>query len=136
MKEITVDATLENIDTVTDFVNEVLEAYECSIKVVTQIDIAIDELFSNIARYAYAKDGGKATVQVDKKDDSPFVSIIFKDNGKPYNPLENDDPDITLSANEREVGGLGIYLVKKRMDHISYEYKDVQNILSIRKNVN
>ena len=133
MKELTIAATVENIETVTDFVNEQLEALDCPIKAQMQIDIAIDELFGNIAHYAYNPEIGKATVRVEVIEDPLAVTITFIDNGVPYDPLAKADPDTTLSAEEREIGGLGIYMVKKSMDDITYEYKDGQNILMIKK---
>ena len=133
MKELTIAATVENIGTVTDFVNEHLESYECPMKAQMQIDIAIDELFGNIAHYAYNPETGDATVRVEVVEDPLSVIITFIDNGMPYDPLAQSDPDITLSAEEREIGGLGIYMVKKTMDDITYEYKDGQNILKIKK---
>ena len=135
MKELTVAATVENIETVTDFVNEQLEALDCPMKAQVQIDIAIDELFGNIAHYAYNPEIGKATVRVEVIEDSLAVTITFIDNGVPYDPLAKADPDTTLSAEEREIGGLGIYMVKKSMDEITYEYRDGQNILAIKKNL-
>ena len=135
MKELTVDATIENIETVTAFVDEQLEVLECSMKAQMQIDIAIDELFSNIAHYAYNPEVGPATVRVEVQQDPLAVIVTFIDNGVPYDPLKKENPDITLSAEDREIGGLGIYMVKKSMDEITYEYKDGQNILSIKKNI-
>lgn len=135
MKELTIDATVENIEAVTAFVDEQLEAMDCPMKAQMQIDIAIDELFGNIAHYAYNPEVGPATVRVEVLDEPLSVVITFIDNGVPYDPLKKDDPDITLSAEEREIGGLGIYMVKKTMDDISYEYKDGQNILRIRKSI-
>lgn len=134
MKELTISATIENIERVTDFVNEQLESLGCSMKAQMQIDIAIDELFGNIAHYAYHPENGFATVRVEVMDNPMVVVITFMDNGVPYDPLANEDPDITLSADERGIGGLGIYIVKKSMDEITYEYKDGKNILKIRKN--
>ena len=135
MKELNIAATVENIETVTDFVNEQLEALDCPMKAQMQIDIAIDELFGNIAHYAYNPEIGKATVRVEVIEDPLAVTITFIDNGVPYDPLAKADPDTTLSAEEREIGGLGIYMVKKSMDEITYEYKDGQNILAIKKNL-
>lgn len=135
MKELHIDATVENIEKVTEFVNEQLEANGCSPKAKMQIDIAIDELFGNIAHYAYDHEGGKATVCVEVVEDPLAVVITFIDNGVVYDPLAREDPDVTLSAKERQIGGLGIYMVKKSMDDISYEYKDGQNILKIKKNL-
>ena len=135
MKELTIEATTGNIETVTDFVNEQLETLDCSMKVQMQVDIAIDELFSNIAHYAYNPETGSATVQVEVTENPLAVVITFIDHGKPYDPLAKEDPDTKLSAEERQIGGLGIYMVKKTMDDVSYEYKDGRNILKIKKNL-
>ena len=135
MKELTINATVENIPVVTAFVDEQLEAFDCPMKAQMQIDIAIDELFSNIAYYAYNPDVGPATVRVEVVEDPMAVVITFIDNGVPYDPLAREDPDTTLSAEERDLGGLGIYMVKKSMDEVTYEYKDGQNILRIKKNI-
>ena len=133
MKELTVNATVENIPAVTEFVNEELSALDCPLKAQMQIDVAIDELFGNIAHYAYDPDVGPATVRVSVEEDPLSVVITFIDRGKPYDPLKNADPDVSLSAEKREVGGLGIFLVKKMMDDVTYEYKDGKNILTIKK---
>ena len=135
MKELTIAAKVENIEAVTDFINEQLEALDCPMKAQMQIDIAIDELFGNIAQYAYNPETGDATVRVEVIEEPLSVVITFIDNGVPYDPLAKADPDTTLSAEEREIGGLGIYMVKKSMDDITYEYKDGQNILKIKKNL-
>ena len=133
MKELTIAATVENIGIVTDFVNEQLETLDCPMKALMQIDIAIDELFGNIAHYAYHPEVGNATVRVEVTEEPLAVIVTFIDKGMPYDPLRAAEPDITLSAEERNLGGLGIYMVKKSMDEITYEYKDGKNILSIKK---
>ena len=133
MKELTIAATVENIETVTDFVNEQLEALDCPMKAMMQIDIAIDELFGNIAHYAYNPEVGSATVRVEVAEEPLSVIITFIDNGVPFDPLATEDPDVTLSVEERGVGGLGVYMVKKSMDEITYAYKNGQNILTIKK---
>lgn len=133
--EMTVEATVENIAPVTDFVDRVLEKLNCSLRAQMQIAVAIDELFGNIARYAYNPKTGPATVRVEVEEDPPAVVITFIDHGKPFDPLKLGEPDVTASAEERKIGGLGIFLVRKTMDNVSYEYKDGQNILRIRKNV-
>ena len=135
MKEMTLPAVVENISQVTDFVNAQLEEIGCPMKAQVQIDIAIDELFGNIAQYAYNPETGPATVRVEVSDAPISVTITFMDHGVPYDPLQKEDPDITLSAEERGSGGLGIFMVKKTMDEITYEYKDGQNILRIRKDI-
>ena len=133
MKELTIAATVENIEIVTDFVNEQLEALNCPMKAQMQIDIAIDELFGNIAHYAYHPEVGSATVRVETEQDPRIVVITFIDGGIPYDPLMAADPDVTQSVQERQLGGLGIYMAKKSMDAITYEYKDGKNILTIKK---
>ena len=135
MKELTINATIENVAAVTAFVDEQLEKLNCPMKTQMQVDIAIDELFGNIANYAYNPEIGAATVRVEVTDNPLAVVITFIDNGVPYDPLAKADPDTTISAEQREIGGLGIYMVKKSMDDISYEYKDGQNILRIKKNL-
>ena len=135
MKELNIAATVENIEVVTDFVNEQLEALDCPMKAQMQIDIAIDELFGNIAHYAYNPEIGDATVRVEVIENPLAVVITFIDKGVPYDPLAKADPNTTLSVEEREIGGLGIFMVKKTMDEITYEYKDGQNILKIKKNL-
>lgn len=135
MKELTIDATVENIVAVTSFVEGELETLGCPMRAQMQIAVAIDELFGNIAHYAYNPDVGPATVRVEVMESPLAVVITFIDNGVQYDPLAREDPDTTLSADEREIGGLGIYMVKKSMDEITYEYKDGQNILRIRKTI-
>ncbi len=135
MKEMVVSATIESIPAVTAFVDEQLEQLECPIRTQMQVDVAIDELFSNIAYYAYNPEIGSATVRVEVTEDPIAVVITFIDNGVPYDPLAKADPDVTLPIEERGIGGLGIYMVKKTMDDVSYEYKDGQNILKIKKNL-
>jgi len=135
MKELTIPATIENIDRVTNFVNEQLEEIDCPPKAQMQIDIAIDELFGNIAHYAYNPKTGPATVRVEVTSAPISVVITFIDHGIPYDPLKKNDTHITLTSEEREIGGLGIFMVKKTMDEITYEYRDGQNILRIRKDI-
>ena len=135
MKEICMDAVIENIGAVTSFVDEQLEAIACPMKAQMQIDIAIDEIFSNIARYAYQPEIGKATVRVELEEKPPSAIITFIDSGVPYNPITAKEPDVSLSAEDRDIGGLGILMVKKSMDSIAYEYKDGKNILTIEKKI-
>jgi len=135
MKELIVEATIENVPKVMEFVDGQLEQLNCPIKTQMQIDVAVEELFSNIAHYAYKPETGSAALRVETQDNPPAVVITFIDNGVRYNPLAKPDPDITLSAEKRQIGGLGIYMVKKTMDDISYQYQDGQNILRIKKNI-
>lgn len=133
MKDITVDATLDNLEVVQNFVNEELELQGCSMKVMMQIEIAVEEIFVNIVHYAYNPQVGKATVRCEVTDNPMQVIIQFLDSGVPFDPMAKEDADITLSAEERSIGGLGIYMVKQSMDEVNYEYKDGKNVLTIRK---
>ena len=135
MKEITLKAVIESIPQATSFVDEQLEAIECPMKAQMQLDVAIDELFCNIASYAYGAVEGKATVRFDYDPAARRVILSFIDEGVPFNPLESDEPDVSLSAEERAIGGLGIFLVKKTMDSIKYRYENGQNILTIEKQI-
>jgi len=131
--EITVDALIANTNTVIDFLNDFLQKVNCPRKATIQLDIATEELFVNIAHYAYAPDQGQATIIVEASQDEPAVTVTFIDSGKPYDPLAKEDPDVTLSAEEREIGGLGIYMVKKSMDNMTYAYREGCNHLTIYK---
>ena len=133
MKELTIGATLENIPAVTAFIDEQLEALDCPMKAQMQIDVAIDELFGNIARYAYRDGTGDATVRFEFDGQTRTASITFVDGGVPFDPLQKPDPDVTLAAEERAVGGLGIFMVKKTMDRLEYSYENGFNILKIYK---
>ena len=131
----TLAATVENISRVTAFIDAELEALDCSMKAQMQIDMAIDELFGNIAHYAYAPDEGEATVRFEFDALARIVSITFIDSGVPFDPLARLDPDVTLSAEERQIGGLGIFLVKKTMDDVIYRCENGQNKLTVRKRI-
>lgn len=133
MKELTLAATLDNIPAVTAFIDAQLEALGCPMKAQMQIDMAIDELLGNIAHYAYPNGTGDATVRFDFDEDTRTASITFVDGGVPFNPLEKNDPDVTISAEEREVGGLGIFIVKRTMDSVHYRYENGWNMLTIQK---
>ena len=133
MKELTLAATLNNIPMVTAFIDEQLEALNCPMKAQMQIDVAIDELFGNIAHYAYPGGAGDATVRFDFNEATRMASITLIDSGIPFDPLQKDDPDLTIPADERAVGGLGIFMVKKTMDSMEYRREEGLNILTIHK---
>ena len=135
MKTLTLKAELDRIGEVVAFIEEQLEAVDCPMKAQMQIDMAVDELFSNIAHYAYGEGTGEATIGFDFDADTRTASVTFEDSGVPYDPLKKTDPDVSLSAEEREVGGLGIFLVKKTMDAMEYERRDGLNRLTIRKKI-
>ena len=142
MKVFECDATIENLDKVTAFVEEELENNEVDMKSSMQLTIALEEIYVNIAHYAYSKtdaDGnvipntGTGPMKLSLDVSSEQVLMTFEDKGIPYNPLEKADPDITLSAEERDIGGLGIYMVKQSMDDVVYEHRDGKNILTLVK---
>lgn len=128
-------ASIDDINEVTAFIETELEKLDCPMKAVMQINVAIDELFSNIVRYGYPDAPGPVTVKFIAHDDPKTVYVRFEDEGIPYNPLTKEDPDITLSADERSIGGLGIFVVKKTMDDIKYKYEGGKNILTIEKRI-
>ncbi len=133
MKEISMEARTENIDAITDFINAGLEALDCPLKAQTQIDVAVDEILANISSYAYAPGIGPVTVRFEADADPPAAVITFMDTGIPFDPLQNADPDISLPAEAREVGGLGVFLVRRIMDEVRYEHRDGMNVLQIKK---
>ncbi len=135
MCEITIKAKIENLNEVLAFVDGQLEELGCPIKAQMQIDIAVEEIFVNIASYAYTPGVGNAVVRFESSQDPASVTITFIDSGVPYDPVQKDDPDVTLSAEERGIGGLGIYMAKKAVDDMKYVYRDGQNILSISKSI-
>lgn len=135
MKELTVPATLEELDTVQAFIEGELETYGCPMKTMLQVSVAVEEIYVNIAHYAYHPEIGEATIRCAVGGDPLQVTIQFLDSGKPFDPLAKPDADITLSAEERQIGGLGILMVKKTMDDVVYEYKDGCNVLTLKKNI-
>ena len=133
MKTIRVPAEFNQLEMVNNFIGEELEKCGCSMKVQMQVELAVEEIFVNIASYAYHPEIGEAEIDVDAGGDPPTVTIRFLDHGTPFNPLERSDVDVTKAAESRDVGGLGIFLVKKNMDDVVYSYEDGKNVLTIRK---
>ncbi|MBE6865226.1 MAG: ATP-binding protein [Ruminococcus flavefaciens] len=133
MKELVIEALTDNLTELLAFVDEQLEAADCPVKTQMQIDIAAEEIFVNIANYAYKPSIGTVKVLVEVTEDPSAAEITFIDSGIPYDPLEKADPDVTLSADERQIGGLGIFMVKKTMDDVKYEYLDGHNVLMLKK---
>ncbi|MBQ6675990.1 MAG: ATP-binding protein [Ruminococcus sp.] len=131
MARLDIKAETDSLDKVTEFIDEQLEAADCSMKAQMQIELAVEEIFVNIAHYAYTPSIGMAGITVETQGDS--VLITFEDSGVPYDPLAKEDPDVTLSAQDRSVGGLGIFMVKKSMDDVRYAYIDGKNILTLEK---
>jgi anti-sigma regulatory factor (Ser/Thr protein kinase) len=131
MKELRIEAVFENLDTVLEFVQTELEGTNCSLKTQSQINIVVEEIFVNIAHYAYNPVLGTAFIRAVVANDE--LQLEFEDMGQPYNPMENPDPDITAEAKDRPIGGLGIFMVKKIMDTVEYRYEGGKNLLILKK---
>lgn len=126
-------ARKDALDTVISFVEEELEKIDCPMKAVMQISVCTEEMFINVASYAYTHKEGSVALSVDAEPGA--VSVTLTDSGVPFDPLSAKTPDITLSAEERKVGGLGIYMVKQSMDHVAYQRKDGKNIFTMTKKI-
>lgn len=133
MKELVTEAVNNNLPNVLAFVDEQLKVVSCPMKTQIQVDVAVEELFVNIANYAYDEAIGKVIVQVSVYEAPLCIEITFIDKGKQYDPLATSDPDITIPAKKRKKGGLGVFMTKKYMDDIRYEYRDGHNILTVTK---
>ncbi|MBR1689464.1 MAG: ATP-binding protein [Oscillibacter sp.] len=134
-KELKIEAKAENLQTVLSFIEQVLDAVSCPPRAQMQITVAAEEVFVNIASYAYAPETGTATVRLELSGEPQTVTVTFIDTGIPFDPLKKADPDVTLPAEERGIGGLGIFMTKKLMDDVRYEYRDGKNVLTLKKNL-
>ena len=128
-------AKTESLPEVLGFVEETLEGYGCPLKTQTAICVAIEEVFVNVARYAYPNGEGDMSLHIGFNEQTRAVTFRISDKGIPFDPLAKPDPDITLSAEEREIGGLGIFIAKKTMDSLSYSYENGENVLTMIKNI-
>lgn len=135
MREITVDAVLDQLDGVLAFLNRFLDEISCPFRIRLQLEVAVEELFVNIVSYAYQPGSGQATIRLGMESEPPAVTVTLTDSGIPYDPMAKPDPDVTLPAEKRQIGGLGIYMVKKTMDAMKYEYRNGQNTVVIKKNL-
>ncbi|MBQ8708434.1 MAG: SpoIIE family protein phosphatase [Succinivibrionaceae bacterium] len=133
LRRMTVKSTIDQLEPVTGMVLDFLNEQDCPKREKHQICVVIDEIFSNIVNYSYVPEVGDVDIEIKVEQNPTAVSVRFSDGGKKFNPLEVSDPDVSLSAEERDVGGLGIMMVKKLMDGVSYEYKEQKNVLSIKK---
>ena len=126
------------VDSLTDvlaFTEQALESYECSMKMQTAICVAIEEVFVNVANYAYKDSDGEVAFNIDFDSETRTVTFQMIDSGVPFDPLKRPDPDVTLSAEEREIGGLGIFITKKTMDTVTYAYENGKNVLTMIKKI-
>ena len=128
-------ARVEALSDVLGFVDRTLESYECPMKIQTAICVAIEEVFVNVAHYAYGDGEGDMTLGIGFDEESRNITFRMTDKGTPFDPLKKPDPDITLSAEEREIGGLGIFITKKTMDTVTYAYENGENILTMIKKI-
>ena len=131
----TFPAKIEALSDVLGFVDQTLESYECPMKVQMAVCVAIEEVFVNVAHYAYGDGEGDMTLAIGFDETSGTLTFRMTDNGVPFDPLQKPDPDITLSAEEREIGGLGIFITKKTMDTVTYAYENGENVLTMIKKI-
>ena len=131
--EKTVEAKVENLHEILEFVEEQLEIHEANMKVITTTSISVEEMYANVCMYAYESfaEPGECTVRIGFEDNNVYISLI--DSGMEFDPLKKEDPDIHADIEERGIGGLGIYMVKEYMDECTYERKDGFNIFTMRK---
>ena len=133
MNPLKIAAKTENLEIVNDFLAE--KRIGCPMKLLMQTQLAVEEIFVNIAHYAYKDKTGEVNVLCELDKEKNLFTIIFDDTGIPFDPLKRDDPDVTATAEERNIGGLGIFLTKKLMDEVHYENKDGKNILTLIKKI-
>ena len=135
MTKKTIPAKTEFLNDLLGFVDEILDSFECPMKVQTAICVALEEVFVNVAHYAYGGGDGDVELCVEFDAESRTMTFRMEDKGVPFDPLKKPDPDITLSAEEREIGGLGIFITKKTMDSVTYAYENGKNILTMTKKI-
>ena len=130
------NAKINELPNVISFVENELKKYEVSFKIISQFNLVVEELFVNIASYAYKEnENGKCKIIIEYDKEKQEVKISFEDNGIKFNPLEKEDPDTNSKIEDMQIGGLGIYIVKESMDNIEYKYENNKNILILSKNI-
>ena len=132
-KELKIESYVDNLTMVLSFIRDYLKTIDCPTKIQTQIAISVEEIFVNIASYAYYPNSGIVKILIESIRNNSTLEITFIDSGRPFTPLENKDPDISIEAEERPIGGLGILMTKKAMDEVAYDFKEGKNILVLRK---
>ncbi|MBQ2021484.1 MAG: ATP-binding protein [Peptococcaceae bacterium] len=131
----TFPAKTEALSDVLGFVEQMLDSFECPIKIQVALCVAIEEVFVNVAHYAYGEGEGNMSLGIGFDEESRAITFRMTDKGIPFDPLKKPDPDISLSADEREIGGLGIFITKKTMDSLTYTYENNENILTMIKKI-
>ncbi len=135
MTDKTFPAKVDALSDVLGFVDQTLESYECPMKIQMAICVAIEEVFVNVAHYAYGDGEGDVTFSIGFDAQSREITFRMADKGTPFDPLQKPDPDITLSAEDREIGGLGIFITKKTMNTVTYAYENGENVLTMIKKI-
>jgi len=133
MEELRLEAKAEKLSEVLAFVDERLEAADCPLKAQMQIDVAVEELFVNVAYYAYPGGAGDVVIAMEIRDGTAVIRLM--DSGLPFNPLDRPDPDVKATADKRKIGGLGIYMAKKSMDSMDYQHTGGMNVLTMSKRI-
>lgn len=133
MKKLQVAQVIENLHKITEFVSADLKDRGCSPTVIRKISVVIDEVFGNIVFHGDRRGDGTVTVLEEFEENPPAIALTFIDQNAPFDPLGKADPNTRLPAGKRRIGGLGIFMVKRTVDQIDYEYKDGSNILKIKK---
>lgn len=133
MNRMEIPAIIENLDKGLDFIIEGIEKAKLDKKAIYQIKLACEEVIVNVINYAYPNSQGDIVLSYEIDEDNKEIIIVISDFGMPYNPLLNEDPDINLPMEEREIGGLGVYMVRNIMDRVEYAWEAEQNVLTMRK---
>lgn len=131
----TFPAKVEALTDVLGFVEETLEQHDCPMGIQMAVCVAIEEVFVNVAHYAYGEGEGNADLRIGFDEETRTFTFCIADKGIPFDPLQKPDPDITLSAEDRQIGGLGIFITKKTMDAVAYAYENGENILTMVKKI-
>ena len=135
MTTTTFPATTQALNEVIAFLEQTLEGYNCPLKTQMALCVAIEEVFVNVANYAYLNGNGDVDFAISFDNATRVATFRMTDTGVPFDPLQKDDPDTTLSAEDREIGGLGIFITKKTMDNITYAYENGENVLTMTKKI-
>ena len=130
---ITLTAVPENFAAAQEHVRSFLDSASCSMRTLFELDMVVEEVFINVASYAYPDSTGMVSLDLTLDEEQNFLCLTFRDSGIPYDPLRKQSPDVTAPAEKRPIGGLGIFLVQKYSDSLSYEYADGENRLTIGK---
>ncbi len=129
-KSVAAEVSLDEMPGLTQFLENALEEFGAPMSTVVKMNIALDEIFSNIVKFS-----GASYAKISCGQEEGGVFLRFEDNGIAYDPLKKEDADITLSAEDREIGGLGLLMVKKSMDAMEYAYENSKNILTLHKKI-